>query len=341
MMSRDVRLWSKFFCEARPLSLSLDHEHHSFFDLTMSNQIQEFRERESFLFSFHPVTKTQSPIITMSLNSTRCHSSHSNASKHSSNAVDHGHTNSNTGSKQAKDNVGSGQQPATHLTPPHRGEAGCSASCPNMDAILGTTTADTIIGNNPNTGSLQGMSHSGSGQQTATHPHLPCMSDVGISASHSSAAGSSASCHPTGTAQSNTGTTNPHNGSSQSVGNLGSGHQTATHPCSSHVSEEGISASHSGTAGSSASCHPTGTAQPNVSTTNSMISLTLASQPLHHSKLGVAINLSSHRKYDQPSGRIIASDQGLAILHSLKLEDFIDLDSPDLSITPGLFARSS
>ena len=53
-------------------------------------------------------------------------------------------------------------------------------------------------------------SHSGSGQQTATHPHPPCMSEVGISASHSSAALSSASCHPTGTAQSNAGTTNPH-----------------------------------------------------------------------------------------------------------------------------------
>ena len=31
--------------------LSLDHEHHSFFDLTMSNQIQEFQERESPFFS--------------------------------------------------------------------------------------------------------------------------------------------------------------------------------------------------------------------------------------------------------------------------------------------------
>ena len=236
--------------------------------------------------------------------------------------------------------MGSGQQPATHLTPPHRGKAGCSASCPNVDAIPGTATADTIIGNNPNTGSLRGMSHLGSGQQTATHPHLPHVSDIGISASHSGAAGSSASCHPTGTTQLNAGTTDPHNGSSRSAGNSGSGHQTATHPHSSHVSEEGISASHSGAAGSSASCHPTGTTQPNASTTNSMISLTSASQPLHRSKLGVVINLSSHGKYDQPSGHIIASDQGLAILHSLKLKDFIDLDSPNLSITPGSFARS-
>ena len=125
------------------------------------------------------------------------------------------------------------------------------------------------------------MSHLGSGQQTATHPHLPCVSDIGISASHSSAAGSSASCHPTGTTQLNAGTTDPHNGSSQSTGDLGSGHQTATHPHSSHVSEEGISASHSGAAGSSASCHPTGTAQPNMSTTNSMTS---SSQPLHSLK---------------------------------------------------------
>ena len=144
-MSSSVRL---------DLSLSLDHEHHSFFDLTTSNQIQEFQERESFLFSFHPVTKTQSPIITMSSNSACHHSSRSNAGKCSSNAVNLGHTNSNTGSKRVKDNVGSGQQPATHLTPPHRGKAGCSASCPNADAIPGTTTADTIIGNNPNTGSL-------------------------------------------------------------------------------------------------------------------------------------------------------------------------------------------
>ena len=58
------------------------------------------------------------------------------------------------------------------------------------------------------------MSHLGSGQQTATHPHLPQVSEVGISASHSGAAGSSASCHPTGTAQSNAGTTDPHTGSS-------------------------------------------------------------------------------------------------------------------------------
>ena len=338
-MSRDMRLWSKFFCEAQT-SLSLDHEHHSFFDLTTSNQIQEFWERESFLFSFHPVAKTQSPIITMLLNNAHCHSSRSNAGKHSSNVVDHGHTDSNTGSKQAKDTVGSGQQPATHLTPPHRGKAGHSASGPNMDAIPDTVTANTILSNNPNTGSLQGMSHLGSGQQTATCPHLPCMSELGISASHSSAAGSSASCHPTGIAQSNAGTTDPHTGSSQSAGNSGSGHQTATYPCSSCMSEEGISASHSGTAGSSASCHPTGTAQPNTSTTNSMISSTSSSQPLHLSKLGVVINLSSHGKYDQPSGCIIDSDQGLAILHSLKLQDFINLDSPNLSITPGLFTKS-
>ena len=276
----------------------------------------------------------------MSSNSTHCHSSHSNAGKCSSNAVNLGHTDSNTGSKQAKDNAGSGQQPATHLTPPHRGKAGCSASCPNADAIPGTATADTIISNNPNTGSLQGMSHSGSGQQTATRPHLPHVSDIGISASHSSAAGSSASRHPTGTTQLNAGTTDPHNGSSQSAGDSGSGHQTATHPHSSHVSEEGISASHSGTAGSSASRHPTGTAQTNASTTNSMISSTSSSQPLSRSKLGVVINLSSHRKYDQPRGHIIASDQGLAILQSLQLADFIDLDSPNLSITPGSFARS-
>ena len=50
--------------------------------------------------------------------------------------------------------MGSGQQPATHLTPPHGGKAGCSASCPNADAIPDTATADTIISNNPNTGSL-------------------------------------------------------------------------------------------------------------------------------------------------------------------------------------------
>ena len=181
------------------------------------------------------------------------------------------------------------------------------------------------------------MSHSGSGQQTATRPHLPHVSDVGISASHSGAAGSSASCHPTGTAQLNAGTTDPHNGSSRSTGNSGSGHQTATHPRSSHVSEEGTSASHSGAAGSSASRHPNGTTQPNTSTTNSMTS---SSQPLIHSKLGVVINLSSHGKYDQPRGRIIANDQGLAILDSLKLAEFINLDSPNLSITPGSFARS-
>ena len=54
-----VPQWSEFFCEARPLSL--DHEHHSFFDLTTLNQIQEFQERESFLFSFNPVTKTSVP----------------------------------------------------------------------------------------------------------------------------------------------------------------------------------------------------------------------------------------------------------------------------------------
>ena len=90
----------------------------------------------------------------MSSNSARHHSSRSNAGKRSSNAVDLGHTDSNTGSKRAKDNVSSGQQPATHLTPPRRGEAGRSASCPNVDAILGTATANTIISNNPNTGSL-------------------------------------------------------------------------------------------------------------------------------------------------------------------------------------------
>ena len=90
----------------------------------------------------------------MSSNSTRCHSSRSNAGKHSSNAVDHGHTDSTTGSKQAKDTMGSGQQPATHLTPSRGSEAGCSASCPNVDAIPDTATADTIIGTNPNTGSL-------------------------------------------------------------------------------------------------------------------------------------------------------------------------------------------
>ena len=166
------------------------------------------------------------------------------------------------------------------------------------------------------------------------------VSEVGISASHSGTAGSSASCHPTGTAQSNAGTTNPHTGSLQGVGNSGSGHQTATHPHPSHVSEEGISASHSGAAGSSASCHPTGTAQPNASTTNLMISSILSSQPFRCSKLGVVINLGSHGKYDQPSGHIIASDQGLAILHSLKLHDFIDLDSPNLSIMPGSFTKS-
>jgi hypothetical protein len=90
----------------------------------------------------------------MSSNSACCHSSCSNAGKHSSNAVEHGHTNSNTESKQVKDTMGSGQQPATHLTLPHGGEAGCSASCPNVDAIPDTATTDTIISNNPNTGSL-------------------------------------------------------------------------------------------------------------------------------------------------------------------------------------------
>ena len=295
------------------------------------------RERVlSFQFSIQ-LLRHQSPIITMLLNSACCHSSRSNAGKHSSNAVDHGHADSNTGSKQVKDTVGSGQQPATHLTPSHGSKAGHSASHPNMDAIPDTTTADTIIGNNPNTGSLQCMSHLGSGQQTTTCPHLPLVSEVGISASHSSAAGSSASCHPTSTAQSNAGTTDPHTGSLQSAGNSGSGHQTATCPHPSHVSEEGISASHSGAAGSSASHHPTGTAQPNVSTTNSTIS---SSQPFCCSKLGVAINLGSHSKYDQLSGHIIASDQGLAILHLLKLHNFIDLDSPDLSIMPGLFTKS-
>ena len=109
---------------------------------------------------------------------------------------------------------------------------------------------------------------------------------------------------------------------------------------SSCVSEEGISASHSGAAGSSASCHPTGTTQTNASTTNLTILSTSSSQPLSCSKLGVAINLSSHGKYDQPRGCIVASDQGLAILQSLQLADFIDLDSPNLSITPGSFARS-
>jgi hypothetical protein len=107
------------------------------------------------------------------------------------------------------------------------------------------------------------------------------------------------------------------------------------------MSEEGISASHSGAAGSSASHHPTGTMQPNASTTNLIISSTSSSQPFHHSKLGLAINLSNNGKYDQPSGHIIASDQGVAILYSLKLHDFIDLDSPDLSITPGSFTKSS
>jgi hypothetical protein len=68
--------------------------------------------------------------------------------------------------------------------------------------------------------------------------------------------------------------------------------------------------------------------------------MTLSSQPLICSKLGVAINLSSHGKYDQLRGHIIANDQGLAILDSLQLTEFIDLDSPDLSITPGSFARS-
>ena len=185
------------------------------------------------------------------------------------------------------------------------------------------------------------MSNLGSGHQTATHPHPPCMSEVGISASHSGAAGISASRHPTGTAQPNAGTTDPHTGSSQGMGNLGSGHQTATHPHPPCMSEEGISASHSGTAGSSASCHPTGTAQPNAGTTNSMTSSGSSSLPFHYSKLGVAINLGSHGRYDQPSGHIIANDQGLAILHSLKLSDFIDLDSPDLSIMPGSFTKSS
>ena len=90
----------------------------------------------------------------MSSNSARRHSSHSNAGKHSSNAVDHGHTDSNIGSKQAKDTVGSGQQPATHLTPSCGSKAGHSASHPNADAIPDTATADTIIGTNPNTGSL-------------------------------------------------------------------------------------------------------------------------------------------------------------------------------------------
>ena len=71
-----------------------------------------------------------------------------------------------------------------------------------------------------------------------------------------------------------------------------------------------------------------------------MILSTSSSQPLCHSKLEVVINLSSHGKYDQPRGCIIASDQGLAILYSLKLTEFIDLDSPNLSITPGSFARS-
>jgi hypothetical protein len=81
----------------------------------------------------------------MSLNSACHHSSHSNAGKCSSNAVNLGHTNSNTGSKQVKDNASSRQQPATNLTPPCRGKAGCSASCPNVDAILGTSLANTSL----------------------------------------------------------------------------------------------------------------------------------------------------------------------------------------------------
>ena len=52
------------------------------------------------------------------------------------------------------------------------------------------------------------------------------------------------------------------------------------------------------------------------------------------------INLGSHGRYDQPSSCIIANDHGSAILYSLKLSDFIDLDSPDLSIMPGLFTKS-
>ena len=100
------------------------------------------------------------------------------------------------------------------------------------------------------------------------------------------------------------------------------------------------SSNNSSTAGFSASCHPTGTTQPNAGTTNSTTSSSSSSLPFHHSKLGVAINLGSHGKYDQPSGCIIANDQGLAILHLLKLSDFIDLDSPDLSIMPGSFTKS-
>jgi hypothetical protein len=107
------------------------------------------------------------------------------------------------------------------------------------------------------------------------------------------------------------------------------------------MSEKGISASHSGAAGSSASHHPTGTAQPNAGTTNSMTLSGLLSLPFHHSKLGVVINLGSRGRYDQLSSHIVANNQGLAILHLLKLSDFIDLDSPDLSIMPGLFTKSS
>ena len=66
-----------------------------------------------------------------------------------------------------------------------------------MDAIPGTETADTIIGTNPNTGSLQRADNLGSRHQHATCPHPPHMSEEGISTSHSGAAGSSASHHPT------------------------------------------------------------------------------------------------------------------------------------------------
>ena len=121
---------------------------------------------------------------------------------------------------------------------------------------------------------------------------------------------------------------------------MGSGQQTATHHHPPRMSEEGISASCSGAAGSSASCHLTGTAQPNAGATNLMTSARSSSLSFHCSKLGVAINLTSHGKYDQQSDCIITNAQGVAILHSLKLSDFIDLDSPDLSIMPGSYVKS-
>jgi hypothetical protein len=71
-----------------------------------------------------------------------------------------------------------------------------------------------------------------------------------------------------------------------------------------------------------------------------MTSAGSSSSSFHCSKLGVDINLVSHGKNDQQSDCIIANAQGIAILHLLKLSNFIDLDSPEMSIMPGSYVKS-